>query len=120
MSINRNYYVIAGYDLTSFRTEKYESWKWTPEGENMTNNQRKGQIQFFDDPMDGSHLYLGYVLASGDEYEFPTTKISFSEVERLRPYAKNKVEQLFYDGVFPNTMPLQDLKYEVFVFEECS
>ena len=35
MSVNRNYYVIAGYDLTEFKTDKFKDWKWTEEGENI-------------------------------------------------------------------------------------
>ena len=27
MSINKNYYAIAGYDLTGWQTDKYDEWK---------------------------------------------------------------------------------------------
>lgn len=118
MSMNKNYYVIAGCDLTRYRTDSYKKWKWTDEGERMTCNQSKGHIQFFDDPMDGYHLYLGSVLASGDEYDFPTVKINMKEVERLKPYVFNKIEQLVIDGVLPGTLLSEDIKYEVIVFEE--
>jgi len=116
--MNRNYYVIAGCDLTPFRTDKYEDWKWTKEGENMTNNQRKGYIQFFDDPMDGSYLYLGHVLADGDEYDFPTVKIGKKTVDMYEPYILDKIKQLVIDGVLPATLLTQDLKYEIIIFEE--
>lgn len=120
MSMNKNYYVIAGCDLTPFRTDKYEDWKWTDEGERLTCNQTKGYIQFFDDPMDSSYLYLGYILANGDEYDFPTAKINMNEVERQKPYVLNKIKQLVIDNVLPGVLLSQDIKYEVFVFEECT
>lgn len=120
MSVSRNFYVIAGYDLTQFRTENYEKWKWTDEGERLTCNQTNGHIQFFDDPMNDQHLYFGYVLASGDEYDFPTTKIDMNEVARQKPHVLNKIRLLGYDRVFPDVMVLYDIPYEVIVFEECS
>lgn len=33
MSMNKHYYVIAGYDLTGWETDKYEDWKWSDDGE---------------------------------------------------------------------------------------
>ena len=86
MSVVSNYYVIAGYDLTGMETDKFDDWKWTDEGEKMICYQKKGYIQLFDDPMNGSHLYLGYILASGDEYGFKTAKINLNEVSRQEPY----------------------------------
>lgn len=55
MSVERNYYVIGGYDLTGFKTEKYDDWRWTEQGEEYTCSQINGEIQLFDDPMNGSH-----------------------------------------------------------------
>lgn len=120
MSINRNYYVIAGYDLTKFITSKYDDWKWTEEGEKFTCNQSEGYIQLFDDPMNSSHLYLGYVLGNGDEYEFETTKINLNEVSRQEKYVLNKLRQIIDIGIVKNVFESQDLKYEIIVFEECS
>ena len=120
MSVVSNYYVIAGYDLTKFRMKNYEDWKWTDEGEQMTCNQRKGYIQLFDDPMNSSHLYLGYVLANGDEYGFETAKINLNEVERQEPYVCNKLKQLIDNNVICGIFNSKDLKYEVIVFEECT
>lgn len=80
MSMNKNYYVIAGYDLTAFKTDKYEDWRWTDDGEKWLCNQVKGRIQLFDDPMCGDYLYLGFILAAGDEYDFRTTKFDVVDV----------------------------------------
>ena len=44
MSISRNYYVIAGYDLTGFATDKFDDWKWD-DGEEYFCNQIKGYIK---------------------------------------------------------------------------
>ena len=80
MSVNRNYYVIAGYDLTGMETDKFDDWKWSDEGEDYICYQRKGKIQFFYDPMSGGHLYFGYILACGDMYEYETSKFKVEDV----------------------------------------
>lgn len=120
MSVNRNYYIIAGCDLTAYRTSKYNDWKWTKEGEQLTCYQNKGRIQFFEDPMDGNYLYLGYILACGDEYDFPTTKVNMKEFSRQEPYVRDKIKQLVIDGVLPPEAYSVDLKYEIIIFEECT
>lgn len=120
MSVVSNYYVIAGYDLTGLKTDKFNDWKWTEEGEDYTHYQRKGYIQLFDDPMNNSHLYLGYVLASGDEYDFVTAKINLNDVLRQEPYVYNKLKQLIDKNVICDVFNSKDLNYEVIVFEECT
>ena len=118
MSMESNYYVIAGYDLTDYETDKYNDWKWTEEGEKYTCNQIKGEIQLFDDPMDGSHLYLGYVLASGDQYDFATTSFEFSDIEKCSGKVKAELAKLQDMGVItkdPHFKPM----FKIIVFEEC-
>lgn len=115
MSISREYYVIAGYDLTGFATDKFDDWKWD-DGEEYFCNQTKGYIQLFDDPMSGDYLYLGYVLARLDMYDAETVKINLNEVNRQEPYVCNKLRQLIDDGIITSN----DFKYEVIVFEECT
>ena len=119
MSINRNYYVIAGYDLTALRTDKYNDWQWTDEGEKYICYQRKGKIQLFNDPMSGSHLYLGYILAAGDEYKFETSKFDVEEVQNVQPSVMAELIKLVDIGVVskdPKIVP----KYQIIAFEECS
>ena len=70
MSMESHYYVIAGYDLTGCETDKFKDWKWTEKGEDYINNQCKGEIQFFNDPMSGSYLYFGYILISNFSCSF--------------------------------------------------
>ena len=81
MSISKKYYVIAGYDLTKLETDKYRDWKWTDEGEQFLCNQVNGKVQLFDDPMSDGYLYLGRILASGDEWSFNPTKFYTSDVQ---------------------------------------
>ena len=81
MSVNKSYYVIAGYDLTDLETDKYRDWKWTDEGEQFLCNQVNGRVQLFDDPMCDGYLYLGHILAAGDEWEFKTTKFDILDVQ---------------------------------------
>lgn len=117
MSINKNYYVIAGFDLTKYKTDKFDDWKWEEESEKLFCYQRKGNIQLFDDPMSGSHLYLGYILGSGDEYEFRTVKTDTVEIESRYVEVKNTLNYLNHIGVI-NVEP-SDIEYKLIVFEEC-
>ena len=80
MSVESKYYAIVGYDLTGYETDKFKDWKWTDEGEKYTCNQVKDRIQIFHDPMSGMHLYLGYILGGGDQYETETTKINLKDI----------------------------------------
>lgn len=121
MSMNANYYVIVGYDLTNWKTDKYKDWRWTDEGEEFTCYQSKGHIQLFDDPMSGNHLYLGYVLANGDEYEFKTSKINTWELTEVEPEVLYSLKHLIDIGIInKNIFISKDFKYEIIVFEECT
>lgn len=119
MSLNKNYYVIAGYDLTDCETYKYYDWKWTEEGENFLCYQRKGEIQLFDNAIHNNHLYLGFVLASGDEYEFNTDKFDLQDLIDVEKYVKAELDNLISLGVVSDNPKLKP-KYEVIVFEECN
>lgn len=119
MSIDRSYYVIAGYDLTDLKTSKYRDWKWTDDGEMFLCNQVKGNIQLFDDPMSGSYLYLGFVLAAGDEFYFKTTKFDVTDVHAAFDDVSWALSKLQHAGVVakdPNHVPV----FQIIVFEECS
>lgn len=118
MNIDKNYYAIVGYDLTNYKTDKYDDWRWTEEGEKYTCNQKKGEIQLFDDPMNNSHLYLGYILAAGDEYDFKTSKFDIIELEQLQLKVEEELERLSVIGIID--IEYQNVDYEVIVFEECS
>ena len=122
MSIVKNYYVIAGYDLTGLDTNKFNDWKWTEDGEKYTCNQVKEEIQLFYDPMNGEHLYLGYILACGDEYEFETTKIDIgTDINYVSKYVAEALRELQEIGVISKDYEYKDRpKYQVIIFEECT
>ena len=119
MSINKNYYVIAGYDLTGWETDKYEDWKWTDEGEKYICSQSKGNVQLFDDPMSSEHLYLGFVLAAGDEYEFRTDSFDVELVTCVKNLVTSELIKLIGLDVISKD-PKFNPKYQVIVFEECT
>ena len=41
MGMEATHYTIIGYDLTPFKTDKFDNWKWTEEGEDYLNCQLK-------------------------------------------------------------------------------
>lgn len=117
MSINKNYYVIAGYDLTYLKTEKFEDWRWTDEGEKWMCNQVKGRIQLFDDPMCGDYLYLGFIFAAGDECDFQTTKFDIIDINNAFESVTRMLSWLQSEGVIrrdPNNVP----EYKIIAFVE--
>lgn len=119
MSINKNYYIILGYDLTCLKTDKYEDWKWTTEGESYNCNQIKGEIQLFDDPMCGEYLYFGYILAAGDQYSFETIKFTIRDIEEQMTHVTDKLLQLIDIGIIQKDPNLK-FRPDVIVFEECT
>ena len=119
MSIDKNYYVICGYDLTDFKTEKYNDWKWTEQGEEYTNYQRKGKIQLFDDPMNSAYLYLGYILAAGDEYSFDTVRFDMRDVSEGCHKVEDELIKLSKMGIVKNASIISS-KFQIIVFEECT
>ena len=120
MSIDKNYYVIAGYDLTGYKTDKYDDWKWTDEGEKYLCYQSINHIQLFDDPMSDKHFYLGYIFAKGDEYDFETTKVNILDLKDKRARCCDELKQLRDIGIVDeNIFESENLKYEMIVFEEC-
>ena len=118
MSVDKNYYVIGGYDLTEFRADKYSDWKWTEQGEEYTCYQANGKIQLFDDPMSGHYLYLGYIFASGDEYDFDTARFSISDVEKHHKDVETELLKLVEVGIIRKDA-LMHLQFNLIAFEEC-
>lgn len=118
MSMNKHYYVIAGYDLTSAETEKYRDWKWTDEGEQFLCHQSKGHIQLFDDPEGDRHLYLGFILAAGDEYYFETTTFNPWHITDLKRDVDEKANTLIKYGVVDEGKS-KYIKFQLIAFEEC-
>ena len=80
MSAVSNYYAIVGYDLTDCEADMFDEWIGTDVGEKYTNCQQKDKIQFFDDPADDTHLYFGYILACGNEYEMDAIEIDVEQI----------------------------------------
>lgn len=115
--IDRHNYVIVGYDLTEYRTDKYEDWKWTEEGEGYNCYPNKGEIQFFDDPMSGSHLYFGYILADVDEYEMGY--FDLSDFEKHYDNVTTELKKLKDIGIVSIDKNFE-YKPKVMVFVECS
>jgi hypothetical protein len=113
--MNANYYIIAGFDLTKHKTDKFEDWRWSDEGEAYFCNQRKGRIQLFDDPMSGDYLYLGYILAAGDEYDFPTTMFNADLIELVDKDVMRELMNLSNFGVIGGNL---DFNYKVIAFVE--
>lgn len=119
MSVDKNYYVIGGYDLTNYITDKYEDWQWTDEGEKYLCGLKDETVHLINDPMSDEFLYLGHVFAKGDEYYFKTTKLSVGELFCKNTFMQvyKKLEQLIEAGVIDEKAKSED--YGVIIFEQC-
>ncbi len=122
MSVERNYYVIAGYDLTNFIVDEqkfYEEWRWTEEGEKYFCGYKKDNVQLFNDGMRGDNLYLGYVLACADEYDFDTVKFKITDIENVKSKVNSVLLHLQNIGLIADNDDFGNpLRYEIIVFEE--
>ena len=119
MSVNRDYYVIAGVDLTGLQTDKFNEWRWTDEGEQWFCYHRKGKIQLFDDPMCGDYLYLGFILAAGDEFDCPITKFDIIDVNGAFEDVALALNKLRRDGVITQNSQFVP-QYKMIAFVEYS
>lgn len=117
MSIESSYYSIVGYDLTGCETDKFDDWKWTDEGEEYTCYQRQDKIQFFYDPMNSSHLYFGYILGCGDQYEMDTIKVDLENIINKVGLVNDELRKLQELGIVKNDI---SEKCQFIMFEECS
>ena len=106
--------------MTKYKTDKYDDWQWTDDGQNFTCYQSRGHIQLFDDPMSGSYLYLGYVFAAGDEWEFRTTKFDIVEAERQMNNVTEKLRHLKDVGVISEDLDENAIVYTFIAFIECT
>lgn len=105
--------------MINYDTDKYDDWKWSEKGERYTCNQIKGEIQLFDDPMSGSHLYFGYVLANGDKYDFETTSFELSDIEKCSGNVNAELVKLQEIGVISKDSHFKPV-FRIIVFEECT
>ena len=69
-----------------------------------------------------SWIYLGYILACGDEYEFETTKIDIdTDINYVSKYVAEALRELQEIGVISKDYEYKDRpKYQVIIFEECA
>ncbi len=122
MSVERNYYVIAGYDLTNSIVDEqkfHEEWRWTEEGEKYFCGCEKCDVRLFDGGMRGDNLYLGYVLACADEYDFDTVKFKIADIENVKSKVNSVLLHLKNIGLIADNDNFDSpLQYEIIVFEE--
>lgn len=99
MSMERNDYVIIGYDLTEYRHTFYDKWAENEENkEKWEFNQVKGEIQLFSDPSSSGHLFFGYIVSARNEWdEDIVSEISIEDMRRIKPYVDNKMLQAGFD-----------------------
>ena len=95
-------------------TDKYKGWQWSEAWENYTCNQSRGKIQLFDDP---TYLYIGYILAAGDEYGFNTAMIKPEEVKEHQQQVIEEIKRLVKIGVISEKV-LDSIDYGLIVFAD--
>lgn len=117
MSVEKHYYIIAGYDLTGCTTAMYKDWQWSTEGEDYRYNHSKGKVQLFDDPMSGYYLYFGYVFGAGDQYELDTVSFDVDKVRSTQDIVESELNKLIDLGIISKDCKP---KYQIIAFEECA
>lgn len=118
MSVSKETYLIAGYDLTGFETDKFDDWKYTNDGEKYTCNQTRGQIQLFDDPMCGCYVYLGYILGICDLFQAQSIDVDL--IQSIKPQVRSVLNELYdKDVISEEVLNENKCKFEVLLFEEC-
>lgn len=63
MSINKKTFLILGCDIKDCKTDKFEDWYWSEEGEKWQYYISEGNVQIINDGMNGKYMYLGYIIA---------------------------------------------------------
>lgn len=93
MSVNKNTYIVYGYDLSNRYGEiMTEELRWSQQYEEMTCNQRDGEIQLFDDPMYGEHLYVGFIVGEmGDNNGDDCIKIDADNTSAMKDAVDNQL-----------------------------
>jgi hypothetical protein len=115
MSFCKSYYVIAGYDLTAYKTETFRDWKWSEEGKKHLCYQYNGKIQLFE--VDGD-LYLGYIIGHGDQYEFNPVMFNMDLVKLVETDVFHTLRYLVNIGIIEEKA-LEKAPYKIIIFEEC-
>lgn len=115
MGMEATHYAIIGYDLTTFQTNKFNNWKWTEEGEVYCNYQKKGYIQFFDDPASGNYLYFGYILTENSDFGDETSSYFMEDIQRQIPYVKSKLKELAKTGIISGNLVYEKIQFISFV-----
>lgn len=116
MSLERNDYVILGYDLTDYMDTIYDDWSEDEENiEKWEYSQKAGEIQLFSDPMSKNHLYFGYIVSAHNEWDSDVVaKVSRADMMR--------VEQEVDDKLYETGLDIDDiaeaLEYGVICFVE--
>lgn len=104
MSMWRYDFVIYGFDLSDIKDEILEWLDETKEGRACyaeLHTEEIGKWSLFDDPADGDHFYLGYVLGKCDEYDgfVKPVKADITELNYCPPRISGSVPEAFYNRV---------------------
>lgn len=115
MGMEATHYTIIGYDLTSFKTDKLDNWRWTEEGERLFDYQSKGHIQFFDEPTNGNYLYFGYILSKNSEYGDEKSAYFIEDIQKRIPNVEIKFKELIETGIIEDDANNERIQFISFV-----
>jgi len=118
MSLEKNYFVIIGYNIMDYITDKFSNWVDTEEFEKYAYNHNVNTIQLFNDPVGGCHLYFGKIIAMGDEYSFENSSFDINELYKAKDEVIEEVLNLNTKGIFKDIFNLLD-KMQIITFMEC-
>lgn len=118
MSMMPTSYVIYGYDLTSYvDEEKLSDWEWE-DGKKYFSNQTPGNIQIFNDPASGDHIYLGYCIWYYEEFnDIGEVKISLSELDNKDDFS-DILKELVDNKIIKDDLDLNLFEPQIICFTE--
>lgn len=115
MGMEATHYTIIGYDLTAYKTDKFDNWKWTEDGEKFCNYQLKGNFQFFDDPTSGNYLYFGFILSENNEYGDEKSAYFIEDIHQRIPDVESKLKELIETGILSDDAHYEKIQFISFV-----
>ena len=117
MSIDRDIYVVAGYDLTRYKTDEFKDWRWSDDGERLMCGRSDMKVWLIED-CKGTKLHLGHIFAKGDDYGLKEADFTTDDVIAAKDGVDKELNDLIKAGVV--NLGKDKPQYKIFVIDKWS